>query len=348
MPSLAKLRHDLSARFGGYEEYIAGVQLQEGGGYAGVPSGVEARRRLISTDLLDENLAGTGSDSSTSFFDGSWMFVPSTREQRRVVQAGYVQNVLASTVLTISGTAATSLVGYTVLNRPLTTALQPNTAFEGHKWPVRDDDRKKGLHTALNEALERLFVADRLSVTGLGSSVNRYTLAAYPWITDEGQLIETQDQEYISGLDPYPLSGGSMIRLDGDVPYLITGAGVASGTVFTIDVMRPRSSWIKRGGTWGESTVGLQDDTDECTGPASRIVTFAEWIICRHMENGDPAGPRGNWALRSARLADAMKPWLQKQYVRGSRSVVGTNGAILANVPGGLREVASNGGTSWP
>lgn len=350
MPSLAKLRHDLSARFGGYEEYIAGVQLQEGGGYAGVPSGVEAKRRLISTDLLDMDLVGTSSDASAFYFDGAYAFIPSTREQRRVPQAGYVQNVTASTVLTVTGTAATALVGYLILNRPLMTALQPNTVFESHRWPVRDDDRRKGLHTAINEALTRLFVPDRLSVTGLGSTVNRYTLAAYPWITDEMQLVEAQGEETVSGLDAYPLSGGSMIRLDGDTPYLITGSGVAAGTVFTIDVMRPRSSWIKRGGTWGESTVGLQDDTDECTGSAGRIVTFAEWIICRHMENGDPAGPKGNWALRSARLADAMKPWLQKQYVRGSRSAVGTNGAFLANVPGGLREVAwrGNGGTSWP
>jgi hypothetical protein len=193
-----------------------------------------------------------------------------------------------------------------------------------------------------------LFIRDRLSVTGLGTSVNRYTLAAYPWITDELQLVETQGEETVSGLDAYPLSGGSELRIDADTPYLITGSGIAVGTTFTIDVMRPRSSWIKRGGTWGESTVGLQDDTDECKGSVAQIVTVAEYLICRHMENSDPAGPKGNWALRAARIANSARPWLQKQYVRGSKGTGYGRAAILANVPGGLREVSGGGGTSWP
>ncbi len=351
MATLQALRHSLSARFGGHEEYITGVQLQEGGGYVGVASGTDAKRRLVSTDLLDQNLAGTGSDTmptgtSSQFFDGSWIFVPSSREQRRVVMAGYIPNVAASTVVT--GTVGTALTGYLVLNRPVTNVLPPNTSFEAHRWPVRDDDRKKGLHTAINEALAQLFVQDRLSLTGLGLTANRYTLAAYPWITDPGQLVQTNWKEWLSGLDPEPLAGGGELRIDGDTPYLITGSGLATTDTFTIDVMRPRNTWIKRGNTWGESTVGLEDDTDECTGTEGIIVTVAEYLICLHMQNSDPAGPKGNWALRSARLAATVGPWMRKQYVRGTTGRVGANAAIVANVPGGLREVASGGGTNWP
>jgi hypothetical protein len=344
LPTLQTLRHALSRRFNGFESYTAGVQLVEDGSYTGTANGVSATRRLVSTDLADMNLAGTASDTSATQFDGAYVYIPDTREHRRIVKSGYVPNVAANTVTTSS---STSIVGYYVLHRPLQRAVPGGTVWEVHRWPVRDDDRKMGLHSAINRALSIQYVRDRISLTGVGTTVNRYSLAAYPWITAEDQLVGTLAEETVSGLDPYPLAGQAMIRLDGDTPYLITGSGVPTGDTFTIDVMRPRSSWIKRGDTWSESTVGLEQDSDEATGAPERIAAVAEYLICRSMENSDPTGPGGQWAQRAARLAVAVGPWLRQEFVLVGQRASGRT-PVLANVPGGLREVAPGGSSDWP
>ncbi len=345
MPTLHALRQNLSGRFGGYEAYVTGVQTSEDGSYAGTASGTSATRRLVSTDLADLDLVGTGSDTSNTHYDGAWVYIPDSRAQRRIVKNGYARNVAANTVITTTSTAA---VGHLTLHRPLQVAVPGGTDFEVHRWPVRDDDRKLGLHTAINRALGLLYVRDRLSITGLGTTINRYTLAAYPWLISEAQLVSAQDTEVLSGLDPAPLSGGGVLRIDGDTPYLITGAGVATTATFTIDVMRPRSSWIKlHGSTWGESTMGLQDDDDECTGGLERITSVAEYLICREMANHDPAGETGEYGRRAARLAIAVSPWLIKDFVLVGQQRTTQRRGVLANVPGGLREVSTSG-SGWP
>jgi hypothetical protein len=271
-------------------------------------------------------------------------------EQRQVARDGFSSNETASGVLSTGGA---TVVGKVTCSRNFGAVLPVATTVEIHqKAPVLDELGTVGLHTWINKALQLQDVADTLTIAGV-SNQYRYSLAAYPWITQEQQLIAVRGPEYVSGMDSDMLPGAGRIRIDADVPYLIIETPVTTGQSFYIDIYRPRSSWIKVGGTWGESTVGLVNETDEATADLYPTVNIAWYLFCDAKAQESPPGDAAIWMGKRSEAAKVALPYLRNQAMQAQSRLEGlaqmSNGG--GDSPAYRRNLANSSMSSrrrWP
>lgn len=242
MTTLTEGRRALARRPGfGYEVVTTGVETD--GVYAGEASGDDARRVIVTTDLARQAVSGAStSDAQNDLYNAYWAYVPVTQAQRQVARDGYTPDADADDVTTLTGSDESVAQIYVVRN--FAAALEAGATVEFHgPAPVLDAGMMPGLHTFLRRAARAMVFRDRLSIVADGT--RRASMAAYPWIFEEGQLIGVFDAETTSGTDPTEMLGGGEFRFDAEVPYLSLGQAPSSGTTFFVDVWRPRSSWIK-------------------------------------------------------------------------------------------------------
>jgi hypothetical protein len=226
------------------ERFTTGVQAAPpSGAYVGVAAGADATRQIVTTDLAKLDVSGSGTDTDASWYQGAYLHLPTLGLQRRVAQDGYSANEAASTATDQAGSS--DRVAVLTLERTLGTTVAASLAAELHTPlpPMYDADRKTSLRSWLNRALSVLRMPARITLTGVANAY-RYSLAAYPWLAHEGDLIRVSDQEHYSDQDPYVLPGRSLIRFDAGVPYLTVQAPVTAGASFYLDVFRPLSTWI--------------------------------------------------------------------------------------------------------
>ena len=125
--------------------------------------------------------------------------------------------------------------------------------------------------------------------------------------------------------------------MDGQIPYLIIQKNVQTGYTFFIDVLRPLASWIRVGGTWGESTAGLVHETDECFGDLDRITDVTAYYAYTELARHDPKGTDSNYTLMAKDAADKAKPWMRADLMQPTqrsgdvaRNSIGDSYAYLA------------------
>jgi hypothetical protein len=242
MVQLVEARRALARKPGlGYAQIRTG--WESGGVYTGTPNTAEARRIIVTSDMVLMTVSGSSdTEPRSDFHDVEWAFTPSTGVQRQIANQGFQGDVQAESVTDLTGNEDSVAVLRTVRNYP--AALAPNTLIELHTVPVLDADMQTGLHTFLNRAGRAMWFPKRLSFTGDGT--RRVSLAAYPWLFDESQFSGVSDREVTVGTDPLPLTGGGEIRFDGQTPYLLLDQVVTSGQAFYADFWRPRSTWVRR------------------------------------------------------------------------------------------------------
>lgn len=117
--------------------------------------------------------------------------------------------------------------------------------------PVREGDRP-GLLEICNQALERLWAEDTITIAGVSDQAH-YTIdqAVYPWFTDDTRIIEIQQP--VTDADdiptPMPRSAWSWVS-DGETRRLrFTGKPFSTGESFTIKVNRPANSRLRLNAT---------------------------------------------------------------------------------------------------
>lgn len=300
--TLRNLRRRLAAYLGGWDCALVGVQDEPPlGDYAGTSTD---RSRVASSDLAATDRSGALPAAGGDAYDGAWLYVPSRQEQRQVTANGLSSSEDAADVLT--GTASTEKVGELSLTRALGTALAAGTEVELHRiLPALDAPRFLGLHYFINRALEALPMGDRISVDAAG--VYRSTLD-YPWLTDAGRVTSVSGPEIITGITGLRLD--HEVRIDAETAYLETGIAYDSPDQLQLDVQRPRSSYIRVGGVWGDSTAGLVNESDEAIGDPHFIMLSAAYFALDFLATDDPRGLVPSAVARRDRLARIIGPSL--------------------------------------
>ncbi len=244
MPTLRAFRRDLALKASSFRLVTTGVLYDDT--YQGAPSGSDAARRIVSSDLGHANLAGTAAEIPGTAHDFQWVYAPDTAEQRRVVKNGYAAYNVASDVLTGQNASADALVvGYLTLDRALAAALPVASEAEIlGRFPAFGYEESPGLHWALNEALAVIHWPRKVSISGDGTS--RIDVSStYAWLKRPEQLVRVFRTDGDDGYGPQTMAGKAWLEPDGDKVYLHIPERVASGESFSAQVRMPALNWIR-------------------------------------------------------------------------------------------------------
>lgn len=242
MTELVDARRALARQPGlGLTIFTTGIE-DEDGVYAGVPNLTDARRTIVTSDLVRQTVSGSSdTEARSDFRDAHWLFWPDESTERQIANQSFQGDVTASSVTDQAGSSERVAVLKVVRN--FSAVIPAGTTLELHgACPPLDAEMQTGLHSHLNRALRAMWFRKRLTFSGDGT--RRASLAAYPWIFEVSQLIGTFDREVESGTDPWPLTGGGELRFDGQIPYLLLDTAVTSGQAYYADFWRPRGTWI--------------------------------------------------------------------------------------------------------
>lgn len=246
MPTLRSFRRDLALKAGRLDLLTTGVLYN--GTYQGVASGSSAARRIVSSDLASQNLAGTAALLPSSAYDFQWAYVPTTAEQRRIVKNGYSGYNAASSVLTgQNGSADALIVGYLTPDRAFASTLPANATVEViSRFPPLSNESMPGLHWAINEALSVQHWPHKISITAVsGAYAQRYDLTSVaPWCKRQEQLIRVFRPDASDGMGPQVMPGRAWIEPDGEHVYLHIPEQRTAGEIFTVQLRRPTNTYI--------------------------------------------------------------------------------------------------------
>ncbi len=312
MPTLPSYRRDLALKASTFKLLTTGVLYS--GSYGGAASGSDAARRVVSSMLGNANLAGTQGEIPGTAYDYQWLYVPSTAEQRRIVKNGYSAYNAASDVLTGHNASADAyIVGYVTVDRAFASTLSGNIDAEIlGRFPALSYEETPGLHWAINEALQVMHRPRKETVTGNGTKRIDVS-SSFAWLKRPEQLIRVFDVDPASGDEPQVMRGRSWLEPDGEKMYLHIPEAVTSGATFTIQVQRPCSTWIRSGGTWATSTVGLVNETDEALPEVDRVTAVAYWQLCLRMARRGPKPQQADWEAEAKQAAAEAAPFVQWQ-----------------------------------
>jgi hypothetical protein len=233
--------------------------------------------------------------------------------------------------------------------RPFAAVLGPGLEWEAHsRLPVTDQDGLEGLHALINRALRSMRITKTVAIPGVTGQFT-YDLSAQSWLTRQAQLGGVYSPATVTGALRVELPGRNTLRFDGATPLLDVQTPVPTGQSFTADFYRPASSYIKVGGTWGDSAFGPVNETDECFVELDRVVLVAYYFCCEQLSEADPLGQQALWAQRMERAAQAARPfmsWGQPTLDPAPRDY----GDAYADSPAWLarREGGYGGSRRWP
>lgn len=244
--SLAHLRRLLSERLGGFD-LITTTTLQDNNG------------KVQSDDII-------GLDD-TSAFDGIWVLPTlgdQAGEQRRASSGTYDADE-----------------GSFLVSRNFSGALAAGTLVELHSaLPAARSFRIPGLREVLNQALSHMWTRQRLDFPS--SDTEFFDLTDYQWLKSKGQVTRVFRPSDTNGdYRPYEVTPAYSFQYDADDPF-IQGPMVTE-TGWKFEVNRPANTWIKHGGSWADSTAGLQDDDDECALPPQAVIPVALYFAWEAM-----------------------------------------------------------------
>jgi hypothetical protein len=130
-------------------------------------------------------------------------------------------------------------------------------------------------------------VPQRLPIVGVNGQPS-YSLAAYEEWLDPDAVLEFRGAALDSTLNPFA-AGQFQPVADVDTLTLQIAPTLSAGNAATVEVFRPTDTWIRVGGVWGPSTVGLVNDTDECLLTPDLVVA----VTLAHAYDALATGPEG-------------------------------------------------------
>lgn len=258
----------------------------------GTPVGAEPSRVVIADELRDDEVG-------TELFGAPWVYVysgPYAGTQRRMVaepEAGYQSELGALTV-----------------SRPFDATLPENTTLKlTSPLPVVRHLGVKGLRECINEALARIWVEVRLPITGDGTY--QYSLEAYPWITQYGQLRGIYDTVNVGSGDVAMLSRyGYNLVGNGIVRTLQTSVSYDSGTVFYLAALVRADRLVYDGAAWSykaDGNTGLLEDDYQAAAPIEWIIAFAMLKALQYLSRWLPLRKDLDKETKGAILADVLE-----------------------------------------
>lgn len=212
-------------------------------------------------------------------------------------------------------------IGSLLLDRPFSSLLASGSEVEltsplgGGRYLAI-----KGLNECVNEALARIWVAARLTMTGNGTY--SYSLDSYPWITDPDQIRLLVDSYFYGSSRPADRSPYSVrMVVNGASRTLVVDTIYSSADTFYLDVFVRGDRYVSDGTTWAyQTTPGLQNDSYQAAVPEDTVVAFAMvkalqaerrmLLMDRRIdkqERADRVGENGRRTLTWARAAARLK-----------------------------------------
>lgn len=230
------------------------------------------------TTVIAAQIVNGTTGATSGLYDGRWFFNQTRATQAKV--ASYVP-----------GTGTTT-------NTP--AALSANVAGDSGTFtslfPVR---RLVGAETdyltLCNRALGRMMLDVEVEVTITTSDT--YAMTAFPSLDRPERLREVREPSPVTGM----AATSSMWRGWELVPDPPT-ASLRTNVPFTtatgsleVEWTRPASTWIKVSSTWGESTVGLANETDEAQPSLEEWLPFALTEALPVLIARSPGRPNAEW-----------------------------------------------------
>lgn len=182
------------------------------------------------------------------------------------------------------------------------------------RLPATATDGVRGVNYAINWALQRTWYPDRIAFTPVAQQ-KFYSLQTWAhWFDRDirvGRLWSAAADAYSN---PQAHPGGAWLRYDGELPMLEVEVPFDStDTIFYLSVLRPGHTWIKSGGAWSETHVGLDADDDEARVDPNLVTQMALVQCYRQLANASTGDDRKGWlaewtdqATKAARLRNAM------------------------------------------
>lgn len=279
MPTLQQLRRATADKVAPYELAVCGVE-NDAGVYAGVVLDAN-RRRICSTDLVSVDALGSTSENPTDYLKNEWLYLLSDPpQQRRVPEGGFVGYARVDEVATGYSVPPDTAVAYVDAERPFGAVVPAGTVVEIHAIPPLRGGKSPGLHSHINHALRVMLREDTVQVPGLPGQTRVDVTLLLPWLTTVGQFVGATYAETTAGVDTYAIPG-ARLRFDADRVIMAPNTTTAIEQTTPVRVLRPLSSWIKPAGSadWGESTVGLVDEGDQCLGDTDAIALVAAFHV---------------------------------------------------------------------
>lgn len=158
----------------------------------------------------------------------------------------------------------------------------------------------------INRALGRMYGRGEATVS-VPAGAQSVSLAALPWLDRPERLLGVREPSPIGGREPIDSSwrkwelvpGLPTSRLRLRTPFL------GAATV-TLDVLRPASSWIAVGGVWGESTVGLHNESDQAMPSIEEFLPFGLVEALGILIARAPGRPSAEWVRLLKDAQDAV------------------------------------------
>lgn len=195
-------------------------------------------------------------------FDGAYVYVCNG------VQDGEVRRVLDGTF--------DGPIGSLLLDRPFSATLDAGTEIElTRPLPGTRHLTTKGINELVQEALERIWIEVRLTLTGNGT----YEIplgADYPWIERYEQLRGIYDTVFVGAagvpeLSSYPYR----LVTNGASRTLVTAWAYSSDETFYLDTLVRADRYLYDGTSWAfRTTPGLQADTWQAAAPEHWVLAF--------------------------------------------------------------------------
>ena len=260
-------------------------------------------RRILARALQSLTVATTTADGNA---DGTSIVA------RRLATATTASRYKHVWVMPTNGTVAGELArvkledalnlstGELLVSPPFSAQVLDGTTVEIHRLlPPEDDDGWPGLRECANNALRELWVADRVSISGVTGQPS-YSLATYEEWLDPAGVLELRQQAVDSTMNMYPSGTFDAVRDAGDLTVQVAPP-LPGGETHGLEIFRPLDTYIKTGGVWGNSTSGFVNDSDECLAIPDLVVTVALVHAYEAIASG-PDGGRYEDLVRRQRL----------------------------------------------
>jgi hypothetical protein len=315
MPTLRDLRRGLADRVAPFE--LATTGISSGGVYSGVALSAN-RHRVVSSDLVSVSASGITPETPADALKNEWAYLLSDPpEQRRVPEEAYIAFARADEVAEGYAAPPETEAAYFDVERTFAAVVPAGLEVELHGIPPLRGGRQAGLHAAINRALRIKLREDTLHVVGVSGSYRYDLTSLFPWLSLAEQFVDARFPEGSVDYDTAAVPG-AVLRFDAEKVLLSPNTTLTTGQTLPVRVLRPLSSWIKpqngpAAGTWVESTSGLVDELDECTGDADGITLLAAFYIAEAQADacvvGSPEqaywiGKAGAYAARTVSLRD--------------------------------------------
>jgi hypothetical protein len=196
--------------------------------------------------------------------------------------AGELGRVTAESALNLTSGELAVVPGFSA---PVAAGVQVEIS---RLLPPDDDDGWIGARACLNRALSELWAPHRLDITGVDAQPS-YSLSTYEDWLDPDAVRELYAPAVDATLNPYARGGYDAVRAGGTLSLQVYPT-LATGDAALLEVFRPSDTFIKVGGVWGASSVGLVNDTDEHLHHPEVVVTVA----LAHAYAALASGPDGN------------------------------------------------------